>query len=93
MEETQAHSLGWEGPLEEEMTTHSSIPAWEIPWREKPGRPQSTRPQSQTGLSDCTHTRIMLGTACLCLPLTLPTSYVDTLTLSVMVFGGGVFER
>ena len=23
---------------EKEMTTHSSIPAWEIPWTEKPGR-------------------------------------------------------
>ena len=29
----------WVGkiPLEEEMTTHSSI-AWEIPWTEEPGR-------------------------------------------------------
>ena len=25
-------SLGWEDPLEEEMATHSSILAWEIPW-------------------------------------------------------------
>ena len=23
--------------LEKEMTTHSSIPAWRIPWREEPG--------------------------------------------------------
>ena len=23
--------------LEEEMATHSSLPAWEIPWTEKPG--------------------------------------------------------
>ena len=29
--------LGWEDPLEEEMETHYSIPAWEIPWTEKPG--------------------------------------------------------
>ena len=28
-------------PLEEEMATHSSILAWEIPWTEKPGRLQS----------------------------------------------------
>ena len=28
---------GWEDPLEEEMATHSSILAWEIPWREEPG--------------------------------------------------------
>ena len=36
-----ARDLGGEDPLEEEMATHSSIPAWEIPWREKPGGPQS----------------------------------------------------
>ena len=30
--ETWAWSLGWEGPLEKEMATHSSILAWRIPW-------------------------------------------------------------
>ena len=30
-------SLGQKEPLEEEMTTHSSILAWRIPWREEPG--------------------------------------------------------
>ena len=35
-------SLGQEGPLEEGMATHSSILAWRIPWREKPGGLQST---------------------------------------------------
>ena len=34
---TQVGSLGWEDPLEKEMTTHSSILAWEIPWAEEPG--------------------------------------------------------
>ena len=34
-------SLGWEDPLEEEMTTHSSILAWEIPLTEEPGQLQS----------------------------------------------------
>ena len=29
-------SLSWEDPLEEEMTTHSSILAWKIPWTEEP---------------------------------------------------------
>ena len=33
--------MGREGPLEEEMTTHSSSLAWEIPWTEKSGRLQS----------------------------------------------------
>ena len=25
-------------PLEKGMATHSSVPAWEIPWTEEPGR-------------------------------------------------------
>jgi len=33
----QFQSLGPEDPLEKEMTTHSSIIAWEIPWTEEPG--------------------------------------------------------
>ena len=30
-------SLGWEDSLQEEMATHSSTLAWEIPWTEEPG--------------------------------------------------------
>jgi len=30
-----------EDPLEESMATHSSIPAWRIPWIEEPGGLQS----------------------------------------------------
>ena len=41
MQETRVQSLGWEYPLEEEMATHSSIPAWRISWTEEPGRLQS----------------------------------------------------
>ena len=37
--------LGLCGPLEKEMTTHSNILAWEMPWTEEPGRLQSTRSQ------------------------------------------------
>ena len=33
--------LDGEDPLEEEMATHSSILAWEIPWTEEPGGLQS----------------------------------------------------
>ena len=40
-QETWVRSLGQEDPLEKEMTTHSSILAWRIPWTEKPGRLQS----------------------------------------------------
>ena len=36
-QETRVQSLGSEGSLEKEMTTHSSILAWEIPWTEEPG--------------------------------------------------------
>ena len=41
VQETWVRSLGWEDPLEEEMATHSSTLAWEIPWMEEPGRLQS----------------------------------------------------
>ena len=41
MREIQACSLGREDPLEEEMATHSSIPAWRIPWTEEAGGLQS----------------------------------------------------
>ena len=41
VQETWVRFLGWEDPLEEGMTTHSSILAWEIPWTEDPGRAQS----------------------------------------------------
>ena len=41
MWETQVQFLGREDPLEKEMATHSSIPAWKIPWTEKPGGLQS----------------------------------------------------
>ena len=41
MQETQVQSLGQEDSLEKEMATHSSVLAWEIPWTEEPGGPQS----------------------------------------------------
>ena len=41
MQETQVQSLIQEDPLEKEIATHSSIPAWEIPWTKKPGGLQS----------------------------------------------------
>ena len=36
-QETRVRSLGREDPLEKETATHSSIPAWRIPWTEEPG--------------------------------------------------------
>ena len=41
MQEIQVQSLGWEDPLKEEVTIHSRILAWRIPWTEEPGGLQS----------------------------------------------------
>ena len=41
MQEAWVQSLDQEDPLEKEMTTHSSILAWEISWTEEPGGLQS----------------------------------------------------
>ena len=45
MPKTQVRFLGQEDPLEEDMATHSSILAGEIPWTEEPGRVQSIKSQ------------------------------------------------
>ena len=66
MQETQEmwiQSLGWEDPLEEEMTTNSNIFAWKIPWIEEPdglqsmglGRVRQDRVRTHTH----THTHIL----------------------------------
>ena len=41
MQETWVPFLHGEDPLEEEMTTHSRILAWKIPWTVEPGGLQS----------------------------------------------------
>ena len=46
MQEMQIRSLGREDPLKEEMATHSSFLAWEIPWTEESGGLQSMGSQS-----------------------------------------------
>ena len=59
MQEIQVWYLGWEDSLKKEMATHSSIPAWEISWTEKPGGLQLTGlHKSSTWLSDWTVTTI-----------------------------------
>ena len=45
MQEMRVRSLGGEDALEQEMATHSSILAWEIPWTEEFGGIQSTGSQ------------------------------------------------
>ena len=53
MQETYVRFLGWEDPLEKEMTTHPSILAWRIPWTENPvGGGVHGVAKSQTQLSD-----------------------------------------
>ena len=41
IQETRVRFVGWEDPLETEMTTHSHIFAWRILLTEEPGRLQS----------------------------------------------------
>ena len=41
MQETWVLSMGQEDPLENRMTTYSSILAWGTPWTEEPGGLQS----------------------------------------------------
>ena len=41
----QVQPLGWQEPLEKEMATYSSIPAWRILWTEEPGGLQSMASQ------------------------------------------------
>ena len=38
MQETRVWFLAWEDPLEKEMSTHSNILGWTIPWTEEPDR-------------------------------------------------------
>ena len=40
-QEIWVQPLGQKDPMEKEMTTHSSILAWEIPWTEEPEALQS----------------------------------------------------
>ena len=53
IQETRDRFLAWENALEKEMTTHSSVLAWEMPWIEEPGGLESIGTQKiQTGLSE-----------------------------------------
>ena len=56
MQKKRGQSLGWEDPLKEESATHSSNPAWEIPWTEDSGELQSMGSQGAGHNQACTHT-------------------------------------
>jgi len=45
MQETWVQSLGQKDPLEKRKAAHSSILAWKIPWKEKPGGLQPMKSQ------------------------------------------------
>ena len=60
--------LGWEDALGVEMTIHSSILAWNIPWMEKPGRLQSVRWQRVGYSWACTHGGIFQSQSGVLLP-------------------------
>jgi len=57
VQETWVQFLGREDPLEKGMATHSSIPAWRIPWTEEPGglRPRGHNMNEQLTfhMADC----------------------------------------
>ena len=55
--EDWVRSLGQEDPQKEEMASHSSILAWEIPWTEEPGGLQSMGSQRVEHDSVTEHTQ------------------------------------
>ena len=54
-QETWVQSRGRKPALEQETVTHSSILAWEIPWREGPGGLEPTG--SQRDVTEHAHTK------------------------------------
>ena len=65
---------GLECSPREEMTTHSSILVWEIPWTEEPGGLHSTWGHKESDATD-THTNEGLASLCpVCLPMSFFTS-------------------
>ena len=54
MQDTWVQALDLEDPIEKGIATHSSIPAWEIPWTEAPDRLHTVHgvAKNRTRLSD-----------------------------------------
>ena len=59
MQETRVWFLGQEDSLEKEMTTHSSILAWRIPWTEEPDGLQSMRSQESITTKHTQHNTVL----------------------------------
>ena len=51
-------SLAQKDPLEEEMTTHSSMLAWKAPWTEEPGRLHSSWGHKELDTTELTRTQL-----------------------------------
>ena len=60
MLETRVHLLGQRDPLKQGMATHSSIPAWKMPWTEELGRLRSTGSQSWRRLKQLSTYKLIL---------------------------------
>ena len=71
MQERRVWSLSWEDPLEKAMATHSGVPAWEIPWTEKPGGLQSMGSQKSWTIQQLNNNKFSpsLWNICNCLGL------------------------
>ena len=59
MQETWVQSLGQKDPMEKEMATHSSSPAWRIPGTEERGGLQPMRLQESDTTEQLTHRRFL----------------------------------
>ena len=57
VQDTRVQSLSAEDPLEKEMATRSSIPAWKTAWTEEPGGLQSTD-HKELDMTEHTHISI-----------------------------------
>ena len=78
-------SLGQEGPLEKDMATHSSIPAWEIAQTEEPGGLQTMGSQrvehdlviKQQHMYRSKHTYVYRTKSLCCIPKTSTVLYIS----------------
>ena len=80
MQETQAiwlWSLSQEDPVEEDMTIHSSILVWRIPWTEEPGNLQSIGSQRVRHDWATKETEALLGSPCILCYTDRKTQYWD----------------
>ena len=83
MQDAWVRSLGWEDPLEKEMATHSSIPAWRTPWTEEPGGLQTVVAESDATKHGSVHVTAALP---VCPPHPPPAVSTSPFSMSVSLF-------